>query len=66
MSWLYQPLLPMSAERVSSSEIKWWDGATWNQGTLKRWDGTNWVGAVLFEWDGTQWVRQLGRWDIPS
>lgn len=66
MSWIYQPVLPAIADRVSATEVKWWDGTVWNQGTFMRWNSTDWVGAVVFEWDGTQWVRQLGRWDIPS
>ena len=62
MSWIYQPILPASAELLSGSivgntgQIKVWDGASWTAKPMKVWNGATWTTKPVKYWDGTQWV----------
>ena len=61
MSWLYQPLLPASAEIESTpvtttGQIKVWDGASWVAKPMKYWDGASWTIKPVKYWDGASWT----------
>lgn len=59
-SWLYQPLLPASAEIQSTPAtagyIKVWTGAAWELKPVKVWNGSSWVIKPVNVWNGSSWV----------
>lgn len=60
MSWIFQPLLPATADLQSAAaptgQIKVWDGSQWVAKPMKVWDGSQWVTKPVKYYDGAQWV----------
>lgn len=59
MAWLYQPLLPASAEIQAAGAtgyIKYWNGSSWVLKPVKYWNGSSWVIKPLKYWNGSSWV----------
>lgn len=60
MSWIFQPLLPATADLQSAAaptgQIKVWDGSQWVAKPMKVWDGGQWVTKPVKYYDGAQWV----------
>lgn len=60
-SWVYQPLLPASADLQSApvgttGQIKVWDGTQWVAKPVKVWNGASWVTKPIKFYNGATWV----------
>ena len=47
--------LPASASGGSATGVRYWNGTTWEYGTLRYWGGSAWGTGVLRYWNGTNW-----------
>jgi hypothetical protein len=48
-------LLPIEAPTLTTSRLKWWNGTSWEIGSLKVWDGSAWTEFPIKFWDGGAW-----------
>ena len=58
-TWVYQPLLPATAEiqsAVTTGQIKVWDGSQWVAKPVKVWTGATWEIKPVKFYDGATWV----------
>ncbi len=65
MSFLFQPLLPGSAQLLAgpppatTGYIKVYLSGTWEQKPVKYWDGSQWTIKPVKHWNGSQWVATV-------
>jgi len=60
-TWIFQPLVPTSAQLqsggvVTTGQIKVWDGASWVAKPMKVWNGSTWETKPVKFYNGATWV----------